>query len=206
MTAIAIDCDGVLADFTHAFGEMANRVLGDNRYKDGWQPGDWNFGGLYTAKEQSKVWKAIRTTDNFWLTLRAYQDNVSALVRWVYRNPGADVWIVTSRAETAGMTVAKQTAHWLHMCSCRDINGKDVTVVPVTDSDDKWKIYEAMEIGYSIDDKAETVEQCDAMLDHRPIPDGRGKHRAYLLDRPWNQDAKVNRRIGSVADYLKEII
>lgn len=194
MAKIALDCDGVLADFTHACGTVAN-MLYPGRYVDGWQPPDWDYGGLYTEAEMDAIWVRVRATPNFWMTLRPYAEHIRALAAFMLSGYGHDVYIVTSRAVTLGETVAMQTKKWLHECGIHDTYNY-MGVIPVPDSSAKAGVYRSVGIEMSIDDKAETVEQCDQM---------KADHRAYLLDRPWNQHGKVKRRVATVEEFLKEV-
>ena len=196
MAKIAIDCDGVLANFTKAYGETANRLFGDARYKLGWEPPDWNFGGLYAPEEDEKIWERIKATPNFWLTLDGYSHNVGALMSFFVKHNHHEVYIMSSRAETVGMTNTEQTHLWLRACGVREMHNY-LGVIIVPDSNKKAAIYRDGGFDYSIDDKKETVEQCDRT---------KMEHKAYLLDQPWNQDAKVQRRVKSVEAFLGEIV
>lgn len=191
---IAIDCDGVLANFTDAYAAAANKLY-PGTFEEGFIPSNWNMDDRLTKEQDDKVWAAIKATPNFWLGLNAYSDNVGSLARWLATQKGREVYIVTSRVETEGYSVAKQTQLWLRACGVSELHNY-VGVLPVTDSNKKAGVYRSADFGYSIDDKAETVEQCDAM---------KADHKAYLLDRQWNQHANVQRRVKSLDAFLKEI-
>lgn len=68
-------------------------------------------------------------------------------------------------------------------------------IIPVDDSTLKAEVYKAAQIEYSVDDKSETVEQCDKLPNHT----------AFLLDREWNQDAVVKHRVKSLSEYFEHI-
>lgn len=193
MAKIAIDCDGVLADFTTAFLEEANRIW-PGRVDEGYMPKGWDDMAGLTKDEQHQVWERIKGTFNWWMRLRAFSENVGALDIFMHIHYGNDIWIVTSRTPSIGDTVAFQTNIWLQACGaipCHNYLG----VVPVDNWHDKKKIYKYAQIDFSVDDKTETVEDCDTLADHK----------AFLLDRPWNQDAKVKRRIKNLDAFFKEI-
>jgi 5'(3')-deoxyribonucleotidase len=194
---IAIDCDGVLANFTEAYVEVANKLY-PGRLHVGYEPSDWDMDGKFTKAEDANIWKRIRSTENFWLGLSAYYDHMGSLARFLISNEGHDVYIVTSRAPTAGFTVAKQTEWWLKSCGIAPVHNY-LGVFPVDNSNDKWRVYLDAGFDYSIDDKAETVEQCDFI--HPRL----SNHKAYLLDQKWNQHADVKRRVKTVEEFLKEI-
>lgn len=198
MARIAVDCDGVLANFVKAYLETANKIW-PGRVDPNYQSKEWDDLGGLTKAEMSQVWKRVKATDNFWLSLDAYSNNIGSLAKFILTTNGHDIWAVTSRARVAGMTIAKQTEYWLSSCGIPiDGCGRNyVGVIPVGDSTLKADVYHAAGIQFSVDDKAETVEQCDHDLN--------GGHAAFLLDRSWNQDAKVKRRIPDLETYFEYI-
>lgn len=193
MAKIAIDCDGVLANFTEAYASMANKFW-PGTFEHGFVPSNWNMDDRLTAEQDERVWTAIKETPNFWLTLNAYSENVGYLASFLVGSKDNDLWIVTSRVQTAGMTVAKQTSKWISSCGIMAIHNY-LGIFPVENSNYKHKIYDYSDIEYSVDDKKETVELCDKVQGHK----------AFLLDRPWNQDASVKRRIKSLKEFFDAI-
>jgi hypothetical protein len=204
MAKVALDCDGVLADFMGSFLEILYKIYPSHPLtREKWNT--WNYGGLVSKAEERAVWNRIRATENFWLGINAISNNVCALARWLITQRDQDVYLVTSRTPTAGLTVAKQTDWWIRSTGVEPVNNY-LSIIPVARPEDKWKVYNTMGIGWSIDDKAETVEECDAYMDFGPVPGAHGTHRAYLLDQPWNQEAKVQRRVKSVEAFLREVV
>lgn len=195
MARIAIDVDGVLANFTKAFTEVVNKLWPGRAPKD-YEPPDWDYGGLLTKAEMSKAWRVIRGMENFWLSLDAYPESVGALAQWMVSQTDHDIWLCTSRAEVAGMTAAKQTEIWLQSTGVRAVNNF-IGIITVPDSVKKAVIYEAMEIAWSLDDKGETVIDC-GLIDTF-------KHNAFVLDRPWNQSFSIYNRVVSVDEFLRRI-
>lgn len=194
MAKIAVDADGVLADFTKAFQQMANTIWPGRMKADGIQSGWDDWQGL-TKAQQDQVWAKIKATTNFWTTLDAYPENVGALAKFLLTSKHHDVHIVTSRMQLdGGMTTARQTKTWLFMCGL-NANVNYLGIIPVDDSNRKQDIYDAAGIQWSVDDKAETVIQCDKL----------SSHRAYLLDRPWNQHVTPKRRIKTLSEYFADI-
>jgi len=199
MAKIALDCDGVLANFIKAFVEEANtlfpgRFLNPGEYAAN-EHKTWDFPpDLLSKAETNKVWEKIKRTTDWWLKLDAFSDNVGALAVFFYTHKHDDIYIVTSRVETEGHSVAWQTERWLMACGVSPMHNY-LGVIMCPNSDHKVELYDYMGIEASIDDRAETVEICD----HLP------NHRAYLLDRPWNVTANVKHRVPTVAQYLKEV-
>lgn len=193
MSKLSVDCDGVLADFGRAFFVEANRLWPGripldyvNRYWD-------DLGGL-SQDEQGRVWERIRATPNWWMGLDAYPENVGALSQFLECHSGHDVYIVTSRATTVGMTVAYQTEQWLHACGVRP-HANYLGVIATEYPSEKARLFKATGIAYSVDDKGDTVEACDKLKGHS----------AFLLSRPWNQEAVVKRRVSSLVEFFEAV-
>lgn len=196
MAKIAVDCDGVLANFIKSFTEEANYIW-PGRFKPDYHlhHAQWDFTpGVLSKPETNQVWRRINATPNWWLRLDAFSENVGALMTFLQGHHSHDVYIVTSRAETVGMTVAKQTATWLAACGVQE-HQNYLAIVPIDNSNNKADFYRIGCFDMSVDDKTETVEQCDQLPDHH----------AYLLDQPWNQDANVKRRIKSLDKFFDDV-
>lgn len=190
MAVIAIDCDGVLASFDGAFAEVVNR-LKPGTLPPNWSPKQWNYGVEVGEELTDRAWRMILDTENFWLSLAPYMETMHDLAWFMHSEKNHAIYIVTSRSETKGMSAAHQTEVWLHSCGIRTFNNY-LGVVVVPDSRRKKDIYRAIHADISIDDRPETVLQCESL-------DG---HKAYLLDRSWNQEAKVQRRVKTLKEFL----
>jgi hypothetical protein len=191
---IALDVDGVLANFTDAFAEMANRIW-PNKVPKGYVNSHWHDLGGLTSEEQHIVWDRIVATPNWWLIVNAYTSGVGALAVFCHMHNGHDIYLVTSRTPTVGGTVPWQTDMWLRACGV-EAGHNYIGVIESPQPSAKRAIYKALEIVMSIDDKGSTVEECDSLAGHQ----------AYLLDRPWNQDAKVKHRLNSVDEFLRQVV
>lgn len=194
MAKIAIDCDGVLADFTKAFFEEANSIW-PGRCDVNYQPKSWDDFPDLNHAEMTQVWDKIRATQNWWMKCPAYGRNVAALCAFFYTNRGHDVHIVTSRTPTLGSSTAFQTWTWLRACGIDPFHNY-FGVITVDNWPDKRPIYKAAGIEYSVDDKPETIIACDTL-------DG---HKAYLLERSWNTEAKVKNRVPDLATFLQRVV
>lgn len=194
MSRIAIDCDGVLADFNGAALKIARRLF-PGKYPADFVPQEWDWWG----NDASAVWAEIDKTTNWWLTLGAYQQEVHDFVKFLMQSKTShEVWIVTARHNIPGsLSVAKQTELWWKTVCDGSNHASYVGVIDVLASNQKAELYRDIEIAYSVDDKGETVEECDTV----------GGHKAFLLNRPWNQHVKVRNRIDNLAqmfDTIKE--
>lgn len=182
MARIAIDCDGVLADFNNAALKVA-RKLYPEKFSADFKFDTWDW----FHPHEAEVWAAIDAIDNFWYTLDAYREQINELAQFLAEALNHTVWIVTARKQVKGLTVAKQTEMWWKSLGI-DTNNY-VGVIPVPHPSTKAKLYKELEIQYSIDDNGPTVESCDKLQNHK----------AFLLNRPWNQGAKVLNRVDNIA-------
>jgi len=196
MSRIAIDCDGVLADFTQAFVHECNH-LWPGRFPFDFEPTAWDAleGWGLTPTEEGLVWQRIKRTPNWWLTLNA-MPGLSDLQRWLISHAGHDIFVCTSRCSSLGATTTMQTHLWLQSCGLRGVNNF-VGVITVPKSKHKCDVYQAMEIEWSLDDKPETVIDC-GLIDTM-------EHHAWLLSQPWNAKAGVHNRTSSVQEFLEKI-
>lgn len=118
---VAFDLDGVLADFAGAWGRVTEGLfpgwgngVAPRDPPTGADGGDAGAGSLRLSRRRhDAVWKAIRSTPDFWLTLDETEPGVVARIderaaagRW-------EVFFVTQRPATAGDTVQRQTQRWL---------------------------------------------------------------------------------------------
>lgn len=194
MAKIGVDCDGVLANFVKAFIEEANRIW-PGKVPKTYEHKTWDFPTeILNKAEANRVWDKIKATPDWWLTVDAFTENVGALAVFFWTQKNHDIYIVTSRTETAGHSVAWQTNKWLEACGIAPVaNYLGVIVAP--NSDDKAAIYEKLGIEFSIDDKAETVEQCQQL-----------GQAAFVLDRPWNAEANLRNRVRNLKEFLDKVV
>src|SRR6266550_3764172 len=99
---IAIDVDGVLADFSRGFIEAYNMTTHDMISPDA-LPTSWYWNNLMTKAEFDRGWKAAMATENYWLGLpplkgAAELDHASLTLH-------AELVFLTSRGSSAGMSV-----------------------------------------------------------------------------------------------------
>jgi hypothetical protein len=191
MKRIAIDVDGVLANFVVGLLEVANEQLTTPIPLDK-EPSAWNFADLMSPEEFSKAFKTARNRDWWWADLPPYGFNTRALGKFLVSSPH-DTWLVTARSTAANQSTPKQTLAW---AVDNNVSEGLMGIVAVEKAEEKAKLYDIMGITHSIDDKAETVEDCDQLANHK----------AYLLDRPWNQHAKVKRRIKTLQEFLDDLV
>lgn len=122
---VAFDLDGVLADFLGAYERIADELFVGWRNRTDTQsesvmsedPAPGDIGGeparRLSTRRQAAVWKRIRSTDDFWLTLDPIDPKAVSEIQERAASMGWDVFFVTQRPATAGRTVQVQTQRWL---------------------------------------------------------------------------------------------
>jgi 5'(3')-deoxyribonucleotidase len=144
---IAVDVDGVLADFTYSARQMAKGLFG--KPADDVVQTEWGFTSVgLTETEESILWKNIHQTPNFWYGLRRLP-NTSLLPELVERH---DVVFITNRMETGGDTACDQTTKWL-------INNFRILRPRVILASEKGPVIHRLGVDVFIDDKPSNLRQ-----------------------------------------------
>jgi 5'(3')-deoxyribonucleotidase len=142
--------DGVIANFSGKFVELANRRFGTDFIE--LDQTDWDFKPWFSKAQVDEVWALdINKEKNFWLTLKPLP-GTSELKSAVDR---AELFFITSRTTTAGMSPREQTCWWLR-------NHFYITypnVIVVENPSQKIPILKALEVPCMIDDKGSTIRQ-----------------------------------------------
>ena len=125
----------------------------------------------------------------FGLICLVSQDNIEELRDYIAAHCDADIWFVTARPEGVGATTMVQTQLWLAEYEIGALG------MPVIITEDKRQAMIENEIQFSLDDAPIHVRACQDILGHR----------AFLLDRLYNQEATDLPRVYSVAEYLLEV-
>lgn len=157
---IAIDVDGVLADWNSAFINLLHSLSGFDLPK-GFVPGYWNeIDNLAGEALRVNAWDYINRNPNWWLRIPPYLNNAASLRKWQLR---FEMFFVTARP-----CVGSWTEMWLKQ---QGIHSPQV----ISKIKNKANLYSAMDVEYSIDDSLDTVQGCQKIS---------GEH--FLLNRPWN--------------------
>ena len=167
----AIDVDGVVANYVQAFVHEVN-LLWPGRLPIDYQFPEWHEIGDLTEGEIKRVLGVIHSKPNWWMGLRPYMENVSAIARHRKQFPSDELYFVTARQDTEGMPTMHQTQEWLRMCGIYGLG----TGVIVDYGGDKVPIYNALQCDANIDDKLEAA-----------IAHSRNTRNGILLDRVWNR-------------------
>jgi len=198
---ISVDVDGVLANFTAGFARVAN-LIKPGTFPSDFDPmknQDWDFN--YIGKSLvNKTWDTIRdVVENFWLGLPTCQKEVHALHQFLESAPNdVEVFFVTSRVPSQGLTVLAQTQKWLRRYKLLRL-GSSVIVKPRGVK--KATIYEALGITCSVDDYWPNVPTgIDYLSAVQP-------HYGYLLARAWNEKHRKDLEVvNSLEEYFEKVV
>lgn len=187
-----IDLDGVLGNFTAEVITAANS-LWPNKTPLDYIPENWDYQGILTPEEWKQVWAKLMDTENLWLKEQDLQ-GVYDLQKFVDKYPLAQIYFITARAQTKGMSVLVQSTRWLEQRGLWSRFNRS-TVIPVEHSQDKLEVIRELKLPFFLDDHAPTISAL------QQIPN----MEAYVLDEPHNRHAEFLPRVSSVKEYLKII-
>lgn len=190
---ISFDLDGVLADFKQAVLPLANavRILRSGRppIPVGYSPSDWDWTDALIKQDWDRIWSAVKSTDNFWVNVPPYDDQVRAVRLFQRIRPSVPVVFITSRAKSNGLSPADQSRIWTTR------QGLTGDVYRTARPSDKRALMIELSVTHSLDDKPETVAECNT------IPG----HKAFLMDRSWNRQSDQP-RVFSAFSFLFEVL
>ena len=177
--------DGVLADFASAFKEYGLRVCGPvqtpatyigQRRLPGDQPETEEVRQAAAEQEardrieharalrrrEDKVWQAIESTPNFWMTLKPMEPGAVARIHTLMLRHRWEVFFITQRPFTEGETVQRQTQRWLVE------QGFDLPTVLVL-SGSRGAASKAIRLDYHVDDNSQNCFDVIADSSAKPI-------------------------------------
>src|SRR3990167_11450671 len=102
---LGIDVDGVIAQFTLAYGKLLTEIEGEDRLNKGWETDpafppiwDWEIPAGVSKQTISTTWKHIIASDHFWRDLRVIDGAGDAIRQLNYRaKEGNQVFYLTHR-------------------------------------------------------------------------------------------------------------
>ncbi len=216
---IGFDIDGVLADMASAYREIEARLFGPDEVEDEAlealarngeggppEPGSHTANGPTTPTtaqlrtlqhRRDIIWHAIRSTDNFWTTLKPIEEQAVRRIAELATRHRWEVFFITQRPDTAGESVQRQTQRWLAA------HGFDLPSVIVVRGS-RGKAAAALELDYLVDDTAKNCVDVKAESNAT---------RSILImrksDLPAEKNAKrlgigVARSVGEALDILDQ--
>lgn len=185
---IGIDIDGVIANFYSAYETAVIEEAGGEdkfpaKYPEQLPPvWDWPEHYGYDKMITGRVWKKIKESRSFWGNLGKLPDAkvLDQSMPWAIH----DVYFITNRA---GANAKQQTERWLR--ERFPIHNPTVLVTP-----NKGLAAAALQLDVYIDDKGENVL---AVEQQSPAT------RVYLIDRPYNEHVKVQRRVSGLKSVFE---
>lgn len=194
---LAIDIDGVLANFTDAYSLMLTKVSGIEfpRASKDW-PTEWYWDRtLGITKEQERhVWGQIMAEgSHYWEKLQPLEEAYRCLrqLNWIAKNDH-EVYFLTNRM---GYRAKYQTERWLYK------HGMDYPTVIL--SGQKTPLLRDMNIDFFIDDKPDTIyELYEVFTKYGWFTN----QQFYLLDAPYNRRADLRYPGTKVALTLEEAL
>lgn len=202
--AIGVDIDGVLANFSLAYGELLIEVSGKDLLPQGWRTNPewpttwyWEREAGYSKEVEKDVWENhILKNRSFWQDLEPLEwapETVRQLNRLSVK--GHNVYYITQRI---GDGAKLQTERWLYeLGSCYP------TVCLVSNHLEKSPIIRALGLNFYIDDKAETVVDVSQLV----VP-GENTFHLFVKDAPYNRvqyPAGKVKVVGSVKEALETV-
>jgi deoxypyrimidine-specific 5' nucleotidase type C protein (NT5C) len=197
---IGFDMDGVVADFGSAYRALETRLFGSAETTRAGEPGEEEerppaASEASSSREERRrreaVWREIRSTPDFWTTLRPIQENAVRRIHEMMLANRWEVFFITQRPATAGDTAQRQTQRWLVA------QGFDLPSVLVI-AGSRGAAAATLRLDYHVDDLAQNC--VDVLSDSRARP--------ILIVRPGDDaTARTARRLGiGVASSIDECL
>ena len=196
---IGFDVDGVLASFTPAYQALVIKHAGgvnlfhpnDDKHPPCW---DWPEHRGYKKGVMQAVWKDIKTSHAFWLSLSETPDcsTLRMVVLDLLRHH--DVYFITSRP---GSTAKWQTEQWL-------ILHLGIERPTVLISIEKGLCAKALNLDCYIDDNLDNVNDVSQQTHPQTGALSMPSTRTYLLNKSYNQQTEglFVRRVYTVGQFL----
>ena len=173
MINIGIDCDGVQFGFSSLYSQLIHDMYPEENYPlhgDNDVPA-WNWDEWHPAGKEriAAAWKKFHSTENIFLQ-QPVLENVDYMVKNLNNHPKINVYHITSRAETAGLPIIKQTIKQLENAGWSNPQ--------VIISFSKGGVARVLDLKYFLDDRA---ENCAEVALYNPPT------KVFLLDKLHNQ-------------------
>ncbi len=171
---VAFDLDGVLADFVGAYERIADELFADWRHSASTSPDSassedpppGDIGGEPARRlspgRHTDVWKRLRATADFWLTLDPIDPAAIAQIQEQAAHSGWDVFFVTQRPTTAGSTVQVQTQRWL-------VEQGFALPSVIVHTGSRGRLAAALDLDFLVDDTVQHCVDTLSLTDATPI-------------------------------------
>lgn len=191
-----LDVDGCYADFTYGFTRLAAEMgLVPAPWRADVQD-VWNFNqdrttpGMVVRFDDAPVWAELNSRWNWWMTLEPLVDEREVNLTNELID-GADVYFITARGSTAGLSTEQQTIGWLRGIN---VNVDRATVIACSTAQ-KGPIAAALKITAFLDDNLDNLYALDATGIALPV----------AMTRKYNE-RWTGERASSVGAFLKALL
>jgi hypothetical protein len=196
---VGVDLDGVCTNFVKKFSTFANEMYGSQCHiledLDAVKHWDWHRWYPIKKADEDAIWKKIVETRDFWTSLEVFNRG-----QWEYfidkigKANNINVYFITTRSETIGMSATRQSAIWLMN------NGWKYPFVIKTKQ--KEKFIENLNIEYFIDDKAENLI---SVKQHNPTCKVYAQDALYNVDKL--KESKIEyKRVSGLRQFTDDIL
>lgn len=178
---IGIDMDDVLTD-------ALSGVLKVNPKWDGTR---WD-GGL-TVEECAVTWESVAKVHNFWARLKPLPNFDLETEELLYQaHTKYDVYFVTNRFATPGVSPLKQTKYWIGTHT--NIKGPNVIIAK-----DKGPVATLLQLDYFFDDRPKNCQEVLAAMPYCSV---------FLCDASHNQafSSPLITRLANLKEFLKIVM
>ena len=189
---IGIDVDDVCANFQKRFVALLHEMYG--RPSLDTAPVDWDWSNCQVSKEElAAAWVKAADTNNLWAKLERLPsfdaETADLLMETHIRH---DVWFITNRFDTPGLSPLKQTKYWL----MKHTNIKEPNVIIAKD---KGPVATLFQLDYFFDDRPKNCQDILAAMPYCNV---------FLCDASHNQafSSPFIPRLANLKEFLKIVL
>jgi hypothetical protein len=178
---IALDLDGVLAEWNSAFAQLLESITGRPVIQDAPWPREWHWpqAAGFSSEEIQAAWDFIAVNEDWWFYLSPTPEALELAPRLAELADQHEVMILTNRPGGQNASNAWVLAFL----------GIIIPVITITGR--KGPVAEALQLDYLVDDRPENLANS-------------GGTRGILIAQPWNQDCDWAERM-SLGDFLDRV-
>jgi 5'(3')-deoxyribonucleotidase len=189
---IGIDVDDVLCNFQERFVVLLNSLY--DRPPLDTAPVDWDWSNCQMSKEEmSNAWLKATEVHNLWASLKPLPNFDLETEELLYQaHTKHDVYFVTNRFATTGVSPLKQTKYWIGTHT--NIKGPNVIIAK-----DKGSVATLLQLDYFFDDMP---KNCYYVLAAMPYCN------VFLCDASHNQafSSPFITRLANLKEFLKIVL
>jgi len=195
---VAVDIDGILADFCYQFCNKVNEIYGIKKIYHNYDAPHWDLYKWYDELEKvhiDKVLEEIYKDNHFWETIPVLQINNSGIELLKYIIKFREDIHITFLSSRDGIDVLLQTCKWLSR-----VLGENTSNYNVVITNEKIDYIKNNKIKYFIDDKLQTaLEASEHCIVFKP---------KYLYNQISKDDSYVLGRLreGNLEEFLLYVL